>query len=784
MLKRIKKIQNIGRFKSCQPGNAQFEQITLIFGRNTYGKSTLGDLFSSLESGNTDAVKQRKTIPSDGQSQQAEISFAVDELQGEQTIKYSNGTWLSIPPAGFKIKIFDDGFYHNNLFSGRQFSRETKGNFSLFVLGEQGVAKRQEIEIKNKQKGDATRKRNDLQKAAFKDIDNLSSFIALSPTESCEELNQNIELLHNEYGKLSKQQKSAAAIQQRKECGFLEWNNNFSAALTKLNDTLQSSLQSHHQEAQQKLIEHININFNGNQNAENWIRQGLYQNNSETCQFCGQTLSSEALALLEVYRQSFDTAYDEHDKQMQQELEISQATFIKDRISPLRIAIESNKAAVMSYPELLEDNQEIKVFEGQINSFTIQLENSFPQWDQLIIDSNKELDFALKKKLASPHRAVDTLQFDALLQVNTKIEEIIDSYNSVIAKINSIFHAFKVSVLDDTIANRLSAIGREGKIEAQKLKRIELSEQCENYKDFDSTVKRLKEEIPKLEEELETEQSQFLDKFFGRLNNFFKLFGSHDFQLEKGLDTKGYKPIYYLKVKFNGHDISEKNLERVFSESDRRSLALSVFWAGVDGLSDEEKRNCIVVLDDPVTSFDNHRISMVYQELVKLSDNIRQIILLSHFEQGVTYFLNTYRHNKPVKLLSIERRVNSSDIYVEEIENFIKTNHEKVAHNIFRFVQGVTNTHNAGDLRIFLEIEINLRFAKQLLDINEKNLSDRIDKLKEIGAISEITTSEAHQWRETLNPAHHIWTGNDIEDQRQTATQFMSFIYYRLTPLC
>jgi wobble nucleotide-excising tRNase len=652
------------------------------------------------------------------------------------------------------------------------------------VLGEQGVAKRQEIESKNKQKGDATRKRNDLQKAVFKDIDNLTSFIALSPTESCEELNQKIDLLRNEHRKLSKQQKNAAEIQQRKECGVLEWNNNFSAVLTKLNDTLQSSLQSHHQEAQKTLIEHIKTNFNGNQSAENWIRQGLDQNNSETCQFCGQTLSPEALALLEVYRQSFDTAYDEHDKQIQQALEISQATFIKDRVSPLRIAIESNKAAVMSYPEILEDNQEIKALEAQVNSLTVQLENSFPQWEQLIIDSKNELDYAIKKKLASPHKAVDTLQFDTLLQVKTKIEEIIDSYNGEIAKINSVFRTFKVSVIDDTIANRLSAIGREGKIEAQKLKRIELSEQCKNYKDFDRTVNKLKEEIPKLEEELEAEQSQFLDKFFDRLNNFFKLFGSHDFQLEKGLDTKGYKPIYYLKVKFNGYDISEKNLERVFSESDRRSLALSVFWAGVDGLSDEEKRNCIVVLDDPVTSFDNHRISMVYQEIVKLSDNIRQIILLSHFEQGVTYFLNTYRYNKPVKLLSIERKVNSSDIQVEEIENFIKTNHEKVAHNIFRFVQGTTNAHNAGDLRIFLEIEINLRFAKQLLGINEQNLSERIDKLKEMGAISEATTSEAHQWRETLNPAHHIWTGNDIEDQRQTATQFMSFIYYRLTPLC
>ena len=44
MLNRIQKIQNIGRFRQATCGDLQFEKITLIFGRNSYGKSTLGDL--------------------------------------------------------------------------------------------------------------------------------------------------------------------------------------------------------------------------------------------------------------------------------------------------------------------------------------------------------------------------------------------------------------------------------------------------------------------------------------------------------------------------------------------------------------------------------------------------------------------------------------------------------------------------------------------------------------------------------------------------------------------
>ena len=88
------------------------------------------------------------------------------------------------------------------------------------------------------------------------------------------------------------------------------------------------------------------------------------------------------------------------------------------------------------------------------------------------------------------------------------------------------------------------------------------------------------------------------------------------------------------------------------------------------------------------------------------------------------------------------------------------------------------------DLRILLEHELNLRFAEQIFfhRINEPELSKRIDKLMEVGAITTETAGKAHSWREVLNPSHHTWTGSDIEDQRQTATQFRDFIYHDLIP--
>ena len=780
MLKRIKKLQNIGRFKDCKSSSIQFEKITLIFGRNTYGKSTLGSLLSSISTGNTEAIKSRKTIPNDQQSQQAELSFMIDGQQ-EVSVKYSSGEWLSPLPANLKLHIFDDSFYHTNLFAGRQFSRETKDNFSSFVLGTLGVAKQQEIEAKNKQKSEATRKRNDLQKAAFKDIDDLAGFIKLSPSKSKDDLIQKIELLREEYNSLSKQQKNASKIQERKECNSINWGNDFPVTLQRLNSVLQSSLESHHKQAQSKVAEHIKLNFKETENAESWIRQGLAQNKAENCQFCGQYLNSDALQLLDIYRQSFDAAYESHDKHIKQELTQCQLLLTKERISSLKIAIESNNTVLKSFPEV-EANENWAPLVEKITEITDQLNEAFSKWETNQNTFKEGLEFVIKQKQASPHKAIDVFKIDLLIQINEELTTLAGQYNEFIQDINSIFQLFKKSVIDDRIIQRLIEIEKNGKIQSRELKRLELSEQCDDYKKFDLIITQLNQEIPDLKVDLLNEQSNFLDQYFDRLNQYFQMFGSRDFRLEIGSDTKGHKPIYYLKVKFHGIEITEKNLEHTFSESDRRSLALSIFWATLDGLSEDDKKNTIVVLDDPVTSFDNHRITSVHKEISSLSEHVRQIIILSHFEQGITLFLNVYgnKPSSPVKLLSIERTENSSEIKVEPIDQFIKTIHEKEVHNIFSFINGQTNSHRSGDLRVFFEIEINQRFAKQLIGIDERNLSDRIDRLKEISAISDSTAQQAHEWREVLNPAHHIWTGSDLEDQRSTAAQFVDFIYNKL----
>ena len=115
MLKRISKIKNIGRFKQASCGALQFAPLTLIFGRNTYGKSTIGDIFSSISNNDSTLITSRRTIPDDASPQEVLISFQLDDAENEFPIKFENNTWSPNLPQQLRIAVYDDGFYHNNV---------------------------------------------------------------------------------------------------------------------------------------------------------------------------------------------------------------------------------------------------------------------------------------------------------------------------------------------------------------------------------------------------------------------------------------------------------------------------------------------------------------------------------------------------------------------------------------------------------------------------------------------------------------------------------------------
>ena len=70
------------------------------------------------------------------------------------------------------------------------------------------------------------------------------------------------------------------------------------------------------------------------------------------------------------------------------------------------------------------------------------------------------------------------------------------------------------------------------------------------------------------------------------------------------------------------------SFRNTLSAGDRNTLALAIFFASLD--QDPALARKIVVIDDPITSLDDHRSLTTVQEVRRLADRVTQVIVLSH----------------------------------------------------------------------------------------------------------------------------------------------------------
>jgi wobble nucleotide-excising tRNase len=72
----------------------------------------------------------------------------------------------------------------------------------------------------------------------------------------------------------------------------------------------------------------------------------------------------------------------------------------------------------------------------------------------------------------------------------------------------------------------------------------------------------------------------------------------------------------------------EPSFRNTLSSGDRNTLALAFFFASLD--QDPNLANAVVVIDDPVSSLDDHRSLTTVHEVRRLAQRAGQVIVLSH----------------------------------------------------------------------------------------------------------------------------------------------------------
>lgn len=778
-IKSIKKISRVGVFCNCQEGSKRFEKLTILYGFNTHGKSTLCDILNSLSKNDSTIVESRATIPRTNSTQFVEISY--QDEGNERSVYFRNGAWEP-NTLGSRIEVFGTDFIHNNVFTGLGIERSNKENFTDFILGERGVSLASRLAQTNHELKVATIAygKSAPGYVSGRSTDEIENFIDLAVNEPLETLVNNIQLKTAELVAEKDNLKNIAEILNMAvpkailDCKL----KNILVLFRYANYCLRLSYERIDNLIMERLQQHILRNFLDTNSAESWIQKGLTIgkiNDNSNCPFCGKQLT-DALDLIRCYRAYFNDKYRAFITGVNAALE--KAVFILEKVDIDLVRVLSDNLLAINEYRLLITNEKFKSLVRSLDELRINLARVETKLRESLEEAIKNLKTQTDVKKRAHHQSIDHVDTTNLKKL---ISECIGKYSnaqSINSEIIALIDEFKNQFSADRITVNIAVIQSKLDDLNRQRSRLEQDKQCIRYRQLKSSIVRLKNEVDALSKELEDSQSEYIDKYFLHINNLFRELGSNEFQLEKVIDPRGNKKVYSLSVKFKGYRITNNLLPFVFSESDRRALALSIFWTKL--LITNDRSKTIVILDDPAASFDDNRITKTINLFKSAIDELGQIVILTHYPNFVARFLEITKDKQvPFKIFELHKMYDNCEFREVTRQDFQSNSHEKRFLKIYNFINRKNNIDVRSELRPYLESYLKMIFFKQILDysIDTNNLEHFIDALEREKIINNVQSRELHKYRTTLNPDSHILTCNNIEDLRNFSEEMFTFLH-------
>jgi wobble nucleotide-excising tRNase len=780
MIKRIQEIKSVGSFQNMTASHLQFEPITIIYGENTYGKSTLCDVLRSLSDNNPNYIVDRKSIPNpDRIGQSVKINLESENLNGETLCHFKNDEWAKKLPEDLKLLVFDGNFIYRNVFTGLTFERDNYENVTQFVLGEDSVQKAEQI-AKNKSKLRKLKKElKDLKSNSFEGINDIKKFIELDIEHDLDNLDEQLQKLSSKIYSLQDIKNNFTDIKSREEPEYLNLDADLSLYLENLNSVLNGSLEQIHDEVKDKVVSHIQNETQNLDTTQSWIYKGLSHIKNEKCPFCGQDLE-DVIELINLYKKFFDTSYEKYKEEVQQKLNRAENEISKFKLEKIRPNLSKNKAISIQYDKIEDDDFKENLRKLEKKSET--LIKSLTEWEEIYPRLFNNVKDKIQKKRNAIDQELEKPSPSESLELFEKIENKIAQYELILKDIKNKIKSFKSSLDIDEIGNKVEHC--KSKLEKLELlrRRVNSKKACKKYVDLVDKIKQTEIAIDKLEEELKDEQNSFLNEYFESINKIFRKLGSTKFSIQQKVSGRGYLPTIQISANYAGHDIKKAKLEAFFSESDKRALALAIFWAKIESLSEDQKEKTIVVLDDPVTSFDDGRIEQSIRLIDPKKYDLRQLVIISHYPRYLKLFFDRTYKDGSIKLLQLEKDETGSKLVEANSADFVETPHQKMLRRIIGYTERKHKGHIQGDLRVYLVNELKLRYRKQILNLSleDAKFSELIDGLNENNIIRDETAYKLHDFRKSTNPSHHVIRDRPNEDILLLANDLLEFIYTKL----
>lgn len=556
MLNSIEKIKRLGVYEGyTKPaGIKEFAAKNLIYGWNYSGKTTLSRLFAKLEA---------KVPHSDFKD--CEFTFN----GGAHAITEKN-----LHECNLSVRVFNSDFVRNNLFF------DSGSCNAILLLGKESEEAQKKI--------DALSKRIDKSKQSIRKIskkfDRYTDAIQEEKKTSAQNIRQRLKIdpynathLTNDILAINLLDKSQL-LSEKSLADAIELALTPDSKKPLVVDELAGSpsIKALHKEADGVLaatpsfsntIEHLEEN----PAIERWVESGLHLHPEVgTCEFCGNRVTQDRL---EAFRSHFSKDLADHKAKVQRLL---------DRVKAAEFKLDVPKATELNPQFRAGYLTACEPLVGHIKAFNAAAKTLADEVAVKVENSRKAMELSpLPEDLETA--VVDTINaINAVIQENNKL-----AANFVNERAEARKKAKNHFIQE--AADKLEAEGWERK-------KTVLTMRSDRLREFSE---RLQADVDRVQAEISQAQ-QGREKINVRL---VSMLGSEAIQITVTKDSAGHER--FQLVRKNG--AVAKNL----SDGERTAIAFSYFLTKLKELKDEDFKETIVYIDDPISSLDSNHIFQV-----------------------------------------------------------------------------------------------------------------------------------------------------------------------------
>ncbi len=609
MITRIQLLRNIGQFDSVSTGAAiPLGRLTPVYSENGRGKTTLAAVLRSLATGDPLPIAERRRLAAEHPPH-----VVLECIGAPPPAVFENNAWNRTLR---NLVVFDDVFIDDNVHSGLAVQAHHRQNLHELILGAQAGALNRQLQQLVQGIEDHNRELRAKERAipmAARGPYSVDEFCALPARDDIDQAIQEAE------------RALAAAREQDaiRTTPAFELLNLPPFDLAAVERILHQDLPAIDAATLARVQGHLAGLGPG---GEAWVADGIRRTSqgpaatgTGACPFCAQGLAGSPV--VQHYRGYFSDAYASLKRTVAETLKAINDAHGRDVPAGFERAVRG----------VIERRQFWSRF-SEVAEVAIDTAAIVRDWRA----AREAVVAQLAAKQAGPLDRMEVAdETRALVAAYEAHRRMIAAINQRLQEANQ---AIDVAKERAAVANPAVLADDLARLKATKTRHDpEIATRCDEYLHERAAKEATERQRDQAKAQLEQHRTQVFPGYQTAINLYLARFNA-GFRLDSVTyaDTRGGPTCTYnvlinnTPVPVGGTDPvpGEPSFRNTLSSGDRNTLALAFFFASLD--QDTGLANKIVIIDDPISSLDEHRALTTVQEIRRLGERAAQVIVLSH----------------------------------------------------------------------------------------------------------------------------------------------------------